>query len=79
MDNVLSFHEPEICPTKSLDGKCMEFKFQTERNYYVDLRHTNLASKLKFVKSRGCEFYNTKEVKKEHKEKARKDEEATVE
>ena len=35
--------------------------------------------KLKFVKGRGYETYNTKEVKKEHKEEAKADEEAEQE
>ena len=38
VDDVLSSHEQEICPTSSLDENCMEFGgFQTDRNYYVDL------------------------------------------
>ena len=35
--------------------------------------------KLKLVRGRGYETYNTKEVKKEHKEEAKADEEETVE
>ena len=64
VDDVFSSHEQEIYPTTSLDKKCIEFEFQTDRNYYVDLRQTYLALKLKLVKSRGYETYNTKEVKK---------------
>ena len=64
LDNVLSSHEQEIYPTTSLDENCIEFEFQTDRNYYVDLRQTYLALKLKLVKGRGYETYNTKEVKK---------------
>ena len=55
------------------------FEFQTYRNYYVDLRQTNLALKLKLVRGRGYETYNTKEVKKEHKEEAKAEEEETAE
>ena len=57
----------------------MEFEFQTDRNYYVDLRQTYLVLKLKLVKGRGYETYNTKEVKKEHKEEAKVEEEDTAE
>ena len=39
-DDVLLSHEQEIYPTTSLDEKCIEFEFQTDRNYYVDLRQT---------------------------------------
>ena len=40
VDDVLSSHEQEICPTTSLDENCIEFEFQTDRNYYVDLRQS---------------------------------------
>ena len=64
IDDVLSFHEEEIYPTTSLDEYCIVFEFQTDRNYYVGLRRTYLALKLKLVGGRGYETYNTKEVKK---------------
>ena len=40
VDDVLSSHEQEIYPTTSLDENCIEFDFQTDRNYYVDLRQS---------------------------------------
>ena len=64
VDDVLSSHEQEIYSTTSLDENCIEFESQTDRNYYVDLRQTYLALKLKLVRGRGYETYNTKEVKK---------------
>ena len=64
VDDVLSSHEQQISPTNSLDENCTEFEFQTNRNYYVDLRQTYLALKLKLVRGRGNESYKTKEVKK---------------
>ena len=70
--DVLSSHEQKIYPTTSLDESSMEFD-------YVDLRLTYLALTLKFVKSRSSEAYNTKELKKEHKEEAKADEGATAE
>ena len=66
VDDVLSSHEQEFYPTTSLDENCIEFEFQTDRNYYVDLRQSFLALKLKFVKGRGYDKYESKE-KKEHK------------
>ena len=42
------------------------------------MRQTYLALKLKLVKGRSYEFYNTKEVKKEHKEEAKAEEEGTA-
>ena len=61
------------------DENCIEFEFQTDRSYYVDLRQTYLALKLKLVRGRGYETYNNKEVKKEHKEEAKAEEEETAE
>ena len=79
IDDVLSSHEQEIYPTTSLDENCIEFDFQTDRNYYVELRQTYLALKLNLVRGRGYETYNIKEVKKEHKEEAKTEEEETAE
>ena len=78
VDDVLSSHEQEIYPTTYFDENCIEFEFQTDRNY-VDLRQTYFALKLKIVRGCGYETYNTKEVKKEHEEKAKADEEETAE
>ena len=77
VDDVLSSHEQEIYPTTSFDEKCIEFEFQTDRIYYVDLRQRYFAFKLKLVRGRGYETYKTKEVKKEHKEEAKAEEEET--
>ena len=62
VDDVLSSHEQEIYPTTSLDKKCIESngsELQTDRNYYVDLRQSFLALKLKFVKGRGYDTYES--------------------
>ena len=42
VDDVLSSHEQEIYPTTLLDENCTEFEFQTDSNYYVDLRRNVL-------------------------------------
>ena len=73
VDDVSSSHEEKIYPTTSLDENCIELEFQTDGNYYVGLRQIYLALKLKFVKGRGYETYNTIEVKKEHDEEAKAD------
>ena len=70
VDDVLSSHEQEIYPTTSLDENCIEFEFQTDRNYYVDMRQSFLALKLKFVKRRGYEAYESKEKEKEHNDES---------
>ena len=79
VDDGLSFHEQETSPKISPDDNCKAFEFQIDRNYYVDLRQTYLALKLKLVTGRGYETYISKEVKKEHKEEAKADEEETAE
>ena len=68
VDDVLSSHEQELYATTSLDENCIEFELQTDQNYYVDLRQSFLALKLKFVKGRGYYTYESKE--KEHKDES---------
>ena len=68
--NLLTSHEQEIYSTTLLDENCRKFEFQTDRNYYVDLRQSFLALKLKFVKGRGYDTYESKEKKKEHKDES---------
>ena len=79
VDDVLSSHEQEVYATTSLDENGIEFEFQTDRNYYIDLRQTYLVLKLKLVRGRGYEVYNTEEVKKEHREEAKAEEEEPAE
>ena len=62
--------EQKIYPTTSLDENCIEFEFQTDRNYYVDLRQSFLALKLKFDKGRGYDIYESQEKKKEYKDES---------
>ena len=68
--DVLSSYEQEIYPTTSLDENCIEFELQTDRNFHVDLRQSFLALKLKLVKGRGYDTYESKEKKKEHKDES---------
>ena len=70
VDDVLSSNEHEIYPTTSFDENCIEFEFQTDRNYYVDLRQSFLTLKLNFVKGRGYDTYESKKKKKEHKDES---------
>ena len=70
VDDVLSSHEQEIYPTVSLYQNCIEFEFQTERNFYVDLRQSFLALRLKFVKGLGYDTYESGENKKEYDEES---------
>ena len=67
VDDVLSLHEQEIYPTTSFDENCIEFEFQTDRIFYVDLRQSFLALKLKFVEGRGYDTYESQEKKRAQK------------
>ena len=49
-DNVLSSHEQELYHNTSVVEICIKFEFQTEWNYYADLKQMYLALKLNFVK-----------------------------
>ena len=73
VDDVLLAHE-QIYATTSLVENCIGFEFETDRNYYVDLRPSYLALKLEFVNRGGYETYNSKEVKQNNKGKAKADE-----
>ena len=64
VDDVLSSNEQEIDQTTSLDDNCKEVEFQTDRNYYVDLRQSFMALKLKFVKRRGYDTYESQKKEK---------------
>ena len=70
VDDVLSSQEQEIYPTTSHDENCRDFEFQTDRNFYVDLRLSFLALKFKFVKGRGYDTYESQEKKKEQKDES---------
>ena len=67
-DDVLSSHKQKSYPTTSPDENCLEIEIQTDRNYYVDLRQSFLALKLKFVRGRGYDTYDSEEKKKEHRD-----------
>ena len=79
VDDILSSYEQENYHTTSLNENCKEFKIQIGGNYYVDLRQTNLDLKLKFIKGRGYETYNSKELKKGNIEEAKVDKETVGE
>ena len=45
VDDVLLSHEQEFYRTISLDENCLEFDFQTDRNFYIDFGQSYLALK----------------------------------
>ena len=72
--NVLFSHKQVTYHPNSFDENCKQFQFQTDKNYYVDLRQTYLALKLKLVKGWSFEAYNTREGNKLHEGDAKKSE-----
>ena len=66
LDDVLSSYEQQVYPTTSQDENRVEFEFQTDRNYYVDLRQFYLALRVKLVKGCGYDTHKSKEAKKEY-------------
>ena len=70
VSDVLPSHQQEIYSTTPLDENCIEFEFQTDRNFYVSLGQFSLALKLTFVNGRGYDTYESKEKKKEHKDES---------
>ena len=56
-----------------LDSNCKKFEFQANGIFYVALRQSLLALKLKMIKSCGYETYNTKKAEKEHKDESKDD------
>ena len=75
--DVSSSHEQKIYPTTSLDENSVGFEFQTDLNYYVDLRQSYLALRVKLVIGRGYDIHKSKEAKKEHKNEEQSTEAAT--
>ena len=67
VDNVLSSHKQEAYPTTSVDENCIEFEFQTDRNYYVDLRQSLLELKLKLSKDVGTRHTRVRKRKRSTK------------
>ena len=55
VDDVLLSQGEKVHRTTSLDENCIVFEIQTDRHYYVDLRQTYLASKLKIAEGCGYE------------------------
>ena len=70
VDDVLSSREQENYPITSLDKNCIEFQYETDENYYVDLKQSFLPLKLKFVKGRGYDTYENEERKKKQKDES---------
>ena len=64
VEDVLLSQELKVRSTTSLDKKCMDFKFETDRSYYGVPRQTFLPSKLKMIKGRGYKIYTPKIFKK---------------
>ena len=66
-DNFQSSHGQKFYPPTSHDKVYRDLEYQIDRNFYVDWRKNYFALKLKLVKCRDDEIYQTGEARKEHK------------
>ena len=48
----MSSYTQEVFPSTSLDESSIEFEFETDRNFYLDMRDTHLSLKLQLIKGR---------------------------
>ena len=67
VDDVLFSHEQEFYPTTSLNDNFKEFEFHMDWNYYVELRQSFLALKIKIVEGRGYDTYESKKKRKKQR------------
>ena len=65
METIILSHIQEVFPSTYLDESRIEFKFQTDRNIYLDMRDTHLSLKLQLFKGRLIEVFKKEEA--EHK------------
>ena len=80
IDDVLLHHEQEIYPTTSLKKNWIERVWFSNGSELLRWFETEVIGfETEIVKGRGYETYNSAEVKKEHKEEAKADEEAEQE
>ena len=78
---MMSYHlmNNKFTPPRRWMKTELNLSFQTDRNYYVDLRQSYLTLKVKLVKGRGYDTHKSKEAKKEHKNEERPTEAAVNE
>ena len=74
VDDIWASHDQEISRTTSLDDNCIEFDFQADRNYYVDLKDKH-GFQTEICQGLQLQTYHTKEIKEEPQEKAKLNEE----
>ena len=71
MEKIMSSYTQEVFPSTSLDGSSIEFEFETDRNFYLDMRDNHLRLKLQIFKGRLFDAFK-KEIG-EHKAKSEED------
>ena len=68
METFISSYTQEVCPSTSLDKSSIEFRFETNRNLYLDMQDIHLSLQLQLFKGRLLEVL--KKEKAEHKAKS---------
>ena len=71
LETIMSSYTHEVFPIFSLDESSIEFEFETDRNFYLDMHHTHFSLKLQLFKGRLFDAF--KKEKAEHKAKSEED------
>ena len=71
LETIMSSYTQEVFPSTSLDESSIEFKFETDRNLYMDMRDTHLSLKLQLFIGRLFDAFKKK--KKQNKAKLEED------
>ena len=71
LETIISSYVQKVFPSTSLDESSFEFEFETDNNFYLDMRDTHLSLKLQLFKGRLFEAF--KKEKAEHKAKTEED------
>ena len=71
LETIILSYTQEVFSITSLDESSIEFKFEMDRNLYLDMGDTHLSLKLQFFKGRLFDAF--KKEKAEHKAKSEED------
>ena len=74
-ETIMSSYTQEVFFKTSLDESRIEFKFETDRNLYLDMRDTNLSLKVQLFKGRQFDAFKREKTDHEVKSEEVSDEE----
>ena len=62
LETILSSYTQEVFPSISLDEISIDFKLETDRNLYLDMRDTHSSIKFQLFKGRLFEAFKNKSI-----------------